>query len=219
MPTKAKTVSKPQKLDKWHKIFTPQIIIAAILCIFCTIMAIVCLLNSRTKEISVTSPVENMKPLDAITPKDCIEQKFTADNDYTRFGLYYANFANYIQGGTLHIDIVDSSGTKMQSGRNIAGILDNSFLYFDYPLQKDETYTITIYLTDNAQGITFFTTTADNYDAELFLNKNPQSSSIIMAFTTETKDSFAAWYYVMIIALTLCYIVLKINKDAYAEKS
>lgn len=218
MPTKAKNSADTKHPTKWQKFFTPQITISILLCVFCAIMAVVCFINPGTKEISHTSPVENMKSLEVITPKDQIVQKFTSDNDYVSFGLYYANFSNYIQGGKLHVDIGNSNKSIEKFTYDISGAIDNTFLYIDYPLQKDETYTLTIYLTD-AQGITFFTTTADNYHATMSRNQQTQPVSIIMSFVTTSKDSFAAWYYIMAIALILCYVVLKIDKDVYAQKS
>lgn len=221
MPIKAKTTIKTRKLAKptrWQKIFTPQIIIAVVLCAFCTIMAVVCFLNPGTKETSVTSPVENMTPLDAITPKDCVVQKFTSDDNYTKFGLYYANFSNYIQEGNLHISIENPQKEKTDFTYNIGGLFDNSFLYIDYPLEKDETYIVTIRISD-AEGITFFTTTASNYSATMTINKQAEDASIIMAFVTEIKDSFSAWYFVMAVALDLCYIVLKVDRSVYDKKN
>ena len=215
MPTKAKII----KNAKLQKIFTPQITIATALIIFCVIMAVVCLLNPGTKEVSVTSPVENMKPLDAITPKEHVVQKFTSDGDYTKFGLYYANFSNYIQGGNLYISIENSQGETTNFSYNIGGIFDNSFLYINYPLKKNETYTVTIHISDDAEGITFFTTTTNNYNAVLKINKQTVNSSIIMVFNNSVRDAFAMWYYIMAIALISCYIVLKIDKDAYVKKA
>lgn len=199
----------------WQKIFTPQIIIASVASLFCIVMVIVCLLNPGTKTVSVASPVENLKPLDAVKSKDRLVQQFTSDGDYVRFGLYYANFSNYIQGGKLHVDVQKSHGEVVQFTYDIAGAFDNSFLYVNYPLEKDEIYKVTIYTTDGAEGITFFTTSISSYSAKLTFNNTPLSSSIIMAFVSETKDSFAAWYYVMALALIACYIVLKIDKDVY----
>lgn len=220
MPTKAKAAAKAKNHPaRWRKIFTPQIIIAGAASLFCIVMTIVCLLNPGTKTVSVTSLVENLKPLDAVKPKDRLVQQFTSDGDYVRFGLYYANFSNYIQGGKLHVDVQKSHGEVVQFTYDIAGAFDNSFLYIDYALEKDEVYTVTVYITDGAEGITFFTTTADNYHAKLALNKTPLSSSIIMTFVSETKDSFAAWYYVMALVLLTCYIVLKIDKDVYVQNS
>lgn len=218
MPTKAKTkiTRKTQMPTKWQKIFTPQIIIATVLCVFCAIMTVVCLLNPGTKEISVTSPVENLDTIGAITPRDLAIQTFTSDGDYSSFGLYYANYSNYIQGGKLHIEIEDSSGEKSEFTYNISGIIDNSIMYINYSLQANMNYTIRIHLSDDAEGITFFSTTsAENYNAKLTVNGKTCESSIIMAFSTKVRDSFSAWYYVMAIAFILCYIVLKIDKEAY----
>ncbi len=217
MPTKARTAAKTKSHTViWQKIFTPQIIVAGIASLFCIVMMIVCLLNPRIKTISVASPVENLKPLDAVKPKDQLVQQFTSDGDYVRFGLYYANFSNYIQGGKLHVDVQKSHGEAAQFTYDIAGAFDNSFLYVDYPLEKDEVYTVTIYTTDDAEGITFFTTSISSYNTKLTFNNTPLSSSIIMAFVSKTKDSFSAWYYVMALALIACYTVLKIDKDVYA---
>ncbi len=216
MPTKAKSTKK--RID-WKKIFTPPIIICAILCVFCVVMVVICLLFPSTKEVSVTSSVENMKALDAITPKDQLVQEFTSDGDYTRFGLYYANFSNYIQGGELHIDIKNPSGEVNKFTYNIGGVIDNTFVYVDYPLSKDMVYTISIYITGTAQGITFFTTTANNQGAKLTENGQLQKSSIIMSFVNERTDYFAAWYYFLAFALVLCYAVLKVDKDLYVKKS
>lgn len=220
MPTKVKDSTNADKTTGQQGLFTPQIIISVILCIFCTIMTVICLLNPSIKETSVISPVENMLPIKTITPNDKVVQKFISDDNYVRFGLYYANYSNYVQGGNLHINIKDANNEVDEFVYNIGGIIDNTLMYIDYPLQKDETYTITIYITDGAQGITFFATDSDsNFNAELLHNKEPQDNSIIMSFVTEQNDYFSAWYYIMAIAIIMCYIALKINKDAYVKKT
>ncbi len=212
MPTKANSLKES---GGWKKSLTPQIVICLILCIFSAAMAVYCFLHPDTKEVSVTSSVEDMKPLDAVTPGDRLVQTFTADNNYSRFGLYYANFSNYIQGGELHIDVRDASGRVANFAYNIGGVIDNTFIYIDYPVNMGETYTLTIYISGTAQGITFFTTMADSYEATLRLNNQPQNSSIIMSFVSQTQDSFKAWYGIMAISLLFCYMSLKVNKDFY----
>lgn len=221
MPIKAKKASSSDtKLHQWCKIFNPQIIIATLICVLCIIMAVVCFIKPGTKDVSVTSPVKDLEPLTAITPKDRVSQTFTSDDDYNYFGLYYANYFNYTQNGRLHIDVEDDSGAVSNFSYVISGVIDTSFLYVDYPLQKSETYKITIHVTDDAQGITFFTTTSDNnYSAELHFNKKREPATIIMAFVTEERDVFNAWYYVMIFTLSLCYIIVKVDKDAYVKKA
>lgn len=212
MPTKAKSLKEG---GNWKKNLTPQIVICLILCIFSAVMTVYCFLHPDTKEVSVTSLVEDMKPLDAVTPEDRLVQTFIADDDYSRFGLYYANFSNYIQGGELHIDVRDASGQVANFAYNIGGVIDNTFIYIDYPVSMGETYTLTIYISGTAQGITFFTTMADSYETTLQLNNQPQNSSIIMSFVSQTQDSFKAWYGIMAISLLFCYMSLKVNKDFY----
>ena len=216
MPIEVKATNKTQSFTKWQKIFTPQIIVATVLCVFCAIMAIVCLLNPGTKETSITSPVENMDIIGVITPKDKVVQTFVSDGNYSSFGLYYANYVNYIQGGELLIDVEGSNGESSKFTYDIGGIIDNTIMYVDYPLKENVAYTITIQLSDDAEGITFFSTAStENYEAKLTINKNPRKDTIIMAFATEVEDSFTAWYYVMAIVIILCYIVLKIDRGAY----
>ncbi len=212
MPTKAKSLKEG---GNWKKNLTPQIVICLILCIFSAAMTAYCFLRPGTKEVSVTSLVEDMKPLDAVTPEDRLVQTFTADDNYSRFGLYYANFSNYIQGGELHVDVRDASGRVANFAYNIGGVIDNTFIYIDYPVNMGETYTLTIYISGTAQGITFFTTMADSYEATLQLNNQPQNASIIMSFVSQTQDSFKAWYGIMAISLLFCYMSLKVNKDFY----
>lgn len=220
MPTKAKASRQTSKIAIWRKFFTPPIIFATILGIFCAIMIAICFLNPSTKETSVTATVKNMQSLDAVKPRDRLVQTFTTDDhDYSNFGLYYANFSNYTQGGQLHIDVKNSAGQTEQFTYDIGGIIDNTFLYVDYPLQSQTTYTLIIYVSDDAQGITFFTTTSGDYNTKLVVNKQPQDSAIIMAFVSESPDRFAAWYYVMGLTLIACYVVLKINKDIYGQKA
>lgn len=219
VPTRGKPTIRAKMPIQWQKIFTPQIIIASVLLIFCTIMIVVCLLNPGTKEVSVTSAVENMAPLDAITPKDRVVQKFTADDDCAKFGLYYANFSDYIQGGNLHIDVTNSQEETTTFTYDIGGTFDNSFLYLDYPLKKGETYVVNIYVSDGARGVTFFTTMADNYDAKLTINGHVEDFSIIMTFNNYVEDIFAAWYYVLFATLIMCYLVLKIDRSVYGRKA
>lgn len=218
MPTKAKPHIDTKELTKWRKLFTPPIAIALALISLCLVMTVICFVFPSIQETSVTSPVENLTSLESITPGDKVVQKFTSDGNYTRFGLYYANYSNYYQGGKLHINIKDSHGNSEDFTYNIGGITDNTFMYINHPLEEHETYTLTIHITDGAQSITFFTTTSkDNYDAELLINQKPQTSSIVMAFVSEVEDRFTVWYYIMAISLILCYIVLKIDKDVYAK--
>lgn len=217
MPTRAKTARAPKR--SWKQIFTPPTVIATFLGAVCVVMIIVSFLNPGTKAVSVTSPVEHMQPMAAITPEDRLVQTFTAADSYSRFGLYYANFGNYMQGGELHIDVRDSKKVTTQFVFNIGGVSDNAFVYVDYPLLKNEAYTVTIYITGTAQGITFFTTTADNYNAQLQRDRKPQDFSIIMSFVSTSPDTFAAWYYIMALALILCYVVLKLDKDVYGQEN
>jgi len=183
-------------------------------------MIVVCLLNPGRKEASATSLIENRQPLEMVVPGDQLIQEFTADDDYARFGLYYANYSNYAQGGELHIDVEDSSKETTNFTYKIGGIFDNTILYIDYALKQGERYKVTISVDEPAQGITFFTTdAADNYGAKLSRNRQPQDSTIIMTFTQERTDAFSAWYYVMVLSLILCYAVLKLDKDVYVQKA
>lgn len=216
MPTKPKAA---QQQISWRKIFSPQIIICTVLCIVCLIMAVVCVLIPGTKEISVTSPVEDMEVLDAITSDQRVVQKFTSDDNYTKFGLYYANFGNYVQGGDLYIDVKNSKQETSSFTYRISNIADNGFLYINYPLEKNETYNVDIHISSEAQGITFFTTAAKNYDATMSINNHLEDRSIIMAFSNETKDIFSAWYYILAISLIMCYMALTVDRSIYDKKN
>lgn len=220
MPTKTKTPRnlKKQRIDL-QKIFTPRIIVCITLCILCLVMVVVCVSNPGTKEVSVTSPVENMQALDAVTSKQRIVQRFTSDDNYTKFGLYYANFGDYIQSGNLHIDVENSKQETISFTYRINGIADNGFLYINHPLEKDEIYKVSIHASDEVRGITFFTTTAKNYDAAMSINNQPEDYSIIMAFNNETKDVFSAWYFILVIVLIMCYMTLTIDRSIYDRKN
>ena len=221
MPTKGK---KPQKNRnkpiEWRKIFTPQIKIAAILASICLVMIVACIASPGTKKVSVVSPLQEIAPMEKVTLGDKITQKFTPDSDYDGLGLYYANYTNYVQSGELHVD-VESSGERNQFAYNIGMLTDNSFFYINQTLKKDKPYTITLYLTGNVEGVTFFTTTeAGPYNVKLSRNgKAVETSALVMAFVTECKDYFATWYFMIILALIACYVALNIKEEVYVQKA
>lgn len=217
MPTKEK--NSPAR-RRWQKILTPGICACLIVVVICLVGGIVSVVHPRTKRSANIYTVVNLSSLDQVKPGDILEQRFTVDDDYDSFGLYFANYSRPTHQGKLVLTIQPEGASSTTLERSLGSLLDNSFVYFDYHLNAGTTYILQLHTSDTDSPITFFTSTSDQNPASLSVNGKPSEQHLIMAFTKSQKDIFAAWYFIMGAALATFIALAIVNKEFYdSQKS
>lgn len=203
MPTKPK------------KLLSPGVCACIVVVIICLIGGVISVVSPRTKHSTDIFTVTDLAPLDQIKPGDVIEQRFTVDEDYDSFGLYFANYSRPVHQGKLVITIQSEGASPTTIERSLGSLLDNSFAYFDYHLSAGVNYILKLHTSDTDSPITFFTSTSEQNPASLSINGKPSEQHLLMAFTKSHKDVFAVWYFIMGAALTIFIALVIVNKEFY----
>lgn len=200
---------------KLKKLLSPGVCACIVVVIICLIGGVISVVSPRTKHSTSIFTVTDLAPLDQIEPGDVIEQRFTVDEDYDSFGLYFANYSRPVHQGKLVITIQSEGASPTTIERSLGSLLDNSFAYFDYHLSAGVNYILKLHTSDTDSPITFFTSTSEQNPASLSINGKPSEQHLLMAFTKSHKDVFAVWYFIMGAALAIFIALVIVNKEFY----
>lgn len=200
---------------KLKKLLSPGVCACIVVVIICLIGGVISVVSPRTKHSTSIFTVTDLAPLDQIEPGDVIEQRFTVDEDYDSFGLYFANYSRPVHQGKLVITIQSEGASPTTIERSLGSLLDNSFAYFDYHLSAGVNYILKLHTSDTDSPITFFTSTSEQNPASLVINGKPSERHLLMAFTKSHKDVFAVWYFIMGAALAIFIALVIVNKEFY----
>lgn len=200
---------------KLKKLLSPGVCACIVVVVVCLIGGVISVVNPRTKHSTDIFTVTDLAPLDQIEPGDVIEQRFTVDEDYDSFGLYFANYSRPVHQGKLVITIQPEGASPTTIERSLGSLLDNSFAYFDYHLSAGVNYILKLHTSDTDSPITFFTSTSEQNPASLVINGKPSEQHLLMAFTKSHKDVFAVWYFIMGAALAIFIALVIVNKEFY----
>lgn len=200
---------------KLKKLLSPGVCACIVVVIICLIGGVISVVSPRTKHSTSIFTVTDLAPLDQIEPGDVIEQRFTVDEDYGSFGLYFANYSRPVHQGKLVITIQSEGASPTTIERSLGSLLDNSFAYFDYHLSAGVNYILKLHTSDTDSPITFFTSTSEQNPASLVINGKPSERHLLMAFTKSHKDVFAVWYFIMGAALAIFIALVIVNKEFY----
>lgn len=200
---------------KLKKLLSPGVCACIVVVVVCLIGGVISVVSPRTKHSTDIFTVTDLAPLDQIKPGDVIEQRFTVDEDYDSFGLYFANYSRPVHQGKLVITIQSKGASPTTIERSLGSLLDNSFAYFDYHLSAGVNYILKLHTSDTDSPITFFTSTSEQNPASLSINGKPSEQHLLMAFTKSHKDVFAVWYFIMGAALAIFIALVIVNKEFY----
>lgn len=200
---------------KLKKLLSPGVCACIVVVVVCLIGGVISVVSPRTKHSTDIFTVTDLAPLDQIKPGDVIEQRFTVDEDYDSFGLYFANYSRPVHQGKLVITIQSEGASPTTIERSLGSLLDNSFAYFDYHLSAGVNYILKLHTSDTDSPITFFTSTSEQNPASLVINGKPSERHLLMAFTKSHKDVFAVWYFIMGAALAIFIALVIVNKEFY----
>lgn len=200
---------------KLKKLLSPGVCACIVVVIICLIGGVISVVSPRTKHSTSIFTVTDLAPLDQIEPGDVIEQRFTVDEDYDSFGLYFANYSRPVHQGKLVITIQSEGASPTTIERSLGSLLDNSFAYFDYHLSAGVNYILKLHTSDTDSPITFFTSTSEQNPASLVIDDKPSEQHLLMAFTKSHKDVFAVWYFIMGAALAIFIALVIVNKEFY----
>lgn len=157
-----------------------------------------------------------------ITDGMIVEQNFTVDRDYSFFGLYFPNYLNFFNEGTLHIALTDSQKQVNEFEYNASQMLNESYFYIHSSLRADEDYSLKIWVDDipKEKVFTFSTIKIDDETSEepMVIDGKAYNESLLMTFVYEKKDYFIIWYFVIAIILMLIYMILFPKKEDHAKK-
>ena len=200
---------------KLKKLLSSGVCVCIAVVFICLIGGVIPVVSPRTKHSTDIFTVTDLSPLEQIEPDDVIEQRFTVDEDYDSFGLYFANYSRPVHQGKLVVTIQPEGGSPTTIERSLGSLLDNNFAYFDYHLGAGVNYILKLRTSDTDSPITFFTSTSDQNSASLSINGKPSECHLIMAFTKSHKDVFAVWYFIMGAALAIFIALVIVNKEFY----
>lgn len=162
--------------------------------------------------------IQDRGQLPPIEPGTTVVQTFKATDDFSGFGLLFANYDQLIDQGTVEIRIMNQDEQIDTCSIEARNLMDLSFFYCDTSLTNGQLYDLLISVKNITSPITFLTTTASIDGATLAINKKPQNQLIIMDFTKQRKNYMLAWAFAMLAALTFCYLAANMKRESYDPK-
>ncbi len=188
--------------------------ICNIMMICFSFMIIFTLLFPNKKPVTDSFQLKNAEPIGEIKNKDILEQRFLCLQDYQKVGILFANYNKVIDQGNLTIKIIDSKKNTKTQKIKLSMIVDNSYLYIDYPFKKGENYTIQLTTNNANYPITLYTTKSKVKQATFRYNNQKWDRNIALSFMYMKNDYFNIWYYMLFILIVGCYkILMKYNKE------
>ena len=105
---------------KLKKLLSPGVCVCIAVVFICLIGGVISVVSPRTKHSTDIFTVTDLSPLAQIEPDDVIEQRFTVDEDYDSFGLYFANYSRPVHQGKLVVTIQPEGGLPQPSNARSA---------------------------------------------------------------------------------------------------
>lgn len=162
--------------------------------------------------------IQDRGQLPPVEPGTTVVQTFKATDDFSGFGLLFANYDQLIDQGTVEIKIMNQKEQIDTCSMEARNLMDLSFFYCDTSLTNGQLYDLLISVENITSPITFLTTTAPIDGATLTINKKPQDQLIIMDFTKQRKNYMLAWAFAMLAALTFCYLAANMKRESHGSK-
>ena len=152
---------------------------------------------------TLTSPSTGI--IGEIDNGDVVEQKFIADNNYEKIGIYFATMERILTKGKLLITITDENQNVKKQEVKLSKINDNSYYYFKYKFKKNKEYVISIVLENSEYPITMYCIPKEK-NTELKINNKEQETMLALSFAYKEESYFNVWYSAMALALLIGYL-------------
>lgn len=146
---------------------------------------------------------------------DVLEQQFVSDGNYNQLGVRFATYAQMINKGNLIVEIIDQDNHVEKKKLKLSSLMDSSYYYFDYKLQKNKKYTLKLRIQNSDFPITVYTFSEKKDNSNLYFNHKKQDQTLWLSFLyNEDKDYYGTWYSIFALVLVYGYRVLtKYNKE------
>lgn len=154
----------------------------------------------------------------SIEPNTIATQSFEATDDFSGFGLLFADSEQAFDQGRVKIEVYNRQELIDTCYVETKNFVRSSFFYCETPIVSGWQYELVISSEDTVLPITFLTTSTYIEGASLSLAQKTQDRLVVMDFLKQRSNYMLAWLFAVLANLVACYITANIGKELHGPK-